>query len=250
MNVGIIGAGRLGQSLARSLIAAGHRVAFILSRDGSRAIALPAVCHLTCLEEADIKGVDLVVEAASPEAVRQHGATILQFCDLAVLSTTALADAPTERALAESAGQHRTRLTLLSGGIVGLDGLHAVGLELLHVEIVTTKTPSAWGIPNHEGPIVIFDGSTREACERFPRNVNVHASVAHASIGFDRCKSVLMSDPDASALTQCVTVKGEDFGWTISLHSQSIGGVTGSLTPRSLLGNVHRLLDEKQKAQR
>ena len=37
-------------------------------------------------------------------------------------------------------------------------------------------------------------------------------------------------------------VVSEDFGWTIDLYSRHIGGVSGSLTPRSVLGSVLRIL--------
>ncbi|WP_049800730.1 aspartate dehydrogenase domain-containing protein [Cupriavidus necator] len=244
MKVGFIGAGRIARSVADALIVAGHDVAFVLSRNSQKAKErFPETSCISSMDELDASDIRLVIEAASAEAIREHGPKVLERFDFAILSTTALSTPAIETSLTEAAQEHRTRLHLLTGGIVGLDGLSAVRSSLEAVEIETVKTPAAWGIEPHEGRKVLFDGSTREACEAFPRNVNVHASVAHASLGFDQCRSRLISDPSTPALTQNLRVAGPDFGWTIQLHSQSIGGVTGSLTPRSVVGNTLRLLD-------
>lgn len=243
MKVGFIGAGRISRSVADALIAQGHEIAFVVARDTAKAAeTFPNVPCIKSVKEFSESEVDLVVEAASAEAIHQHGPQVLERYDFAILSTTAMSIPAIESALNESAQRHGTQLHLLTGGIVGLDGLMAVRASLDSVEIETVKTPAAWGIEPHEGQKVIFDGSTRLACETYPRNVNVHASVAHASLGFDACRSRLISDPQTPVLTQNVRVKGADFGWTIQLHSQSIGGVSGSLTPRSVIGNVFRLL--------
>ncbi|SOY93334.1 putative Dinucleotide-utilizing enzyme [Cupriavidus taiwanensis] len=244
MKVGFIGAGRIARSVADALLATGHDVAFVLSRNPQKAKErFPQTKCISSIDELDTSDIKLVIEAASADAIQQHGQKVLERFDFAILSTTAISNPEIEKSLTETAQKHRTRLHLLTGGIVGLDGLQAVRSSLDHVEIETVKTPAAWGIEPHDGRKVLFDGSTREACAAFPRNVNVHASVAHASLGFDRCRSRLISDPSTPALTQNVRVAGPDFGWTIQLHSQSIGGVTGSLTPRSVVGNALRLLD-------
>ncbi|MBB3237074.1 aspartate dehydrogenase domain-containing protein [Phyllobacterium endophyticum] len=244
MRVGFIGAGRVVSRIAKAISNDGHDIAFVLSRKPVEGATIFGARHIVTLSDTGfLNETDLVIEAASPNAVKEFAPDILEKCDFAILSTTAFGDA--EFAGKVEAIQQRTgnRLTLLSGGIVGLDGLASVGKQLVSVEIETVKSPVMWGLENHSDIRVLYEGPTREASKLYEKNVNVHASIAYLSIGFDRCKSRLISDPDAKAAYQKVRVVGEDFGWTIELHSTPIGGVTASLTPRAVLGSVRNLLN-------
>ncbi|WP_322060270.1 aspartate dehydrogenase domain-containing protein [Paraburkholderia sp. J63] len=243
MKIGLIGAGKIAFSLATELIRNGHEVVFAYSRGKTSqpfdTLAVPSVQHLNA---DDIRSVNLMVEAASAQALHEHGLAVLAQTDLAILSTTALADLEFERAVRERGAAAGTKVHVLAGGMVGLDGAASVSGYIKSLVITTTKTPAAWGIDAHAGTQTLFEGSTREACVKYPRNVNVHAGLAYSSIGFDRCRSILVSDPHAHVLSQKVEVVSEDFGWTIDLYSRHIGGVSGSLTPRSVLGSVLRIL--------
>lgn len=242
MRIGFLGAGRIANRVAVALASDGHEIAFALSRSGSNLTALPDVPSVETVDAAPL--VDLVIEAASPQALSAHARAIVARCDLAVISTTGLVDDSLRDDLGALQARHGTRMTLTPGGIVGLDTLSHVRDLITSVEIRTIKPPAMWGLEPHDLKNTIFEGTTREACVAYPRNVNVHANVALASIGFDRCRSLLISDPAAKAATQHIAVEGPDFGWTIDLHSAPIGGVTGSLTPASMLGAVRKLLSD------
>ncbi|WP_312795108.1 aspartate dehydrogenase domain-containing protein, partial [Tianweitania sp.] len=91
---------------------------------------------------------------------------------------------------------------------------------------------------------IVFEGSTRDACARFPRNVNVHAAVALAGIGFDRTRSVVVADPHTKAMKHHIAVSGQTLQWDITVSSMSLGGVTGAYTPKSAVGSLQRILGQ------
>ena len=67
------------------------------------------------------------------------------------------------------------------------------------VEVVMKKPPANVDCANVgidpdsiKKETVLYDGPTRGICPKFPRNVNTHASIAYAGIGFDRTKVVAL----------------------------------------------------------
>lgn len=94
-----------------------------------------------------------------------------------------------------------------------------------------------------EKETVLYDGSTRDLCPLFPRNVNTHATLALAGIGFDRTHSVLIGDPETSSATLSVTAKGG--GVDLRLYRQEeITGVSGASTPWSVYQSIVGVGDE------
>ena len=81
------------------------------------------------------------------------------------------------------------------GAVLGYDGIFDGREVLEEVCITTTKKPANLGSSVTE-KTVLFEGSTREACKKFPRNVNVHAGIAIAGLGFDKTRSRIVADPD------------------------------------------------------
>lgn len=106
--------------------------------------------------------------------------------------------------------------------------------------MTTTKNGASLGT-DASARGVLFEGSTREACARFPRNVNVHAALAIAGIGFDRTRSVVVANPETRQMRHQVQVFGQGFEWDISVSSTTLGGVSGAYTPKSAIGSIQRL---------
>jgi aspartate dehydrogenase len=176
--------------------------AIVRRRPANGDSAIPVVRDVRALDAS----IPLVVEAAGAEAVREHGAAILASGrDLALLSTSALADAKLQQQLVDAARGAGRRLLVLSGAIGGIDMLCAArvgGLD--RVRYTGRKPPLAWkGTPaermtNLDGidaVTTIFQGSARDAVTRYPQNANVAATLALAGIGFDRTEVVLVADP-------------------------------------------------------
>ncbi|HEY6239384.1 MAG TPA: aspartate dehydrogenase [Burkholderiales bacterium] len=176
---------------------------------------------------------EVVVEAASHEAVREHAENLLSNgIAVIVLSGGALCDDGLRARLERAAEKHRALLYVPSGGIGGLDALKAAcaaGVD--EVSIAVTKPPAAWkGIAYVErmkidldrlgGPVTLFEGSARDGVPHFPANVNIAAVLALAGIGFERTRLKVVADPALRFNTHFITIKGRT--GTIDLRFESV----------------------------
>ncbi|RWR26928.1 DUF108 domain-containing protein [Sinirhodobacter populi] len=242
--VGVIGAGTIARAVIRDLQQAGHvEIDYVLTTRllANDALRAAGVACLTEPEEALARPVDLVVEAAVPEVIRRFGLRILCRSDLCCFSLTALAEPALEAEIRAITAQSGFRCFVPHGAVLGLDGF-ADGRDVLEsVTITTTKSAKSMGLdPDASG--LVFEGTTRAACGRFPRNVNVHAAIALAGIGFDRTRSRIVVAPGSSRMEHLIEARGPGMDWTLKMASESLGGVTGSYTPRSAIGSVRRII--------
>jgi len=239
MRVGIIGGG----TIARLFL--GHirrgdlgraRVVAIAGRSGrSRGRELAKafrVAFVSDLKSLLAKKPDVVVEAASHEAVREYGEPLLRKgVALIVLSCGALCDDALRRKLERAAVKSGALLSVPSGGIGGLDALKAAcvgGVD--EVTIAVTKPPAAWkGIAYVEKsgvdldglrePRVLFDGTAREGVPHFPANVNIAAVLSMAGIGFDKTRLKVVADPALKHNTHYIEIKGRTGNISIKLEN-------------------------------
>lgn len=149
---------------------------------------------------------DVVVEAASQQAVREWGEAILKKgIDLMVIATGAYGDAKLWKKHVAAAARSGARLRLPSGAIAGLDGLLAMRLGTLErVKYTSIKPPHAWSgtpaetdfdLPSIRTPTVIFRGTPAEAGRLYPKNANLAVTVALCGAGLDRTEIELVADP-------------------------------------------------------
>jgi aspartate dehydrogenase len=218
-----------------------HPLARVTAVDPLCAGQLEGATVLTDLHQIAQCNVDLVIEAAEKDVVEAVAADVLSQRDLLVFSVSSLADDALREQLRGICQAQGTRLFIPHGAILGLDGI-ADGRDIIEtVSITTTKNPRNLGLTQPaEG--VLYDGLTRGACKQFPRNVNVHASLAVVGLGFDQTHSVVVADPESSRMIHEIRVTGPGLNWDIKIVSQSIGDVTGSYTPVSAANTVRRIL--------
>jgi aspartate dehydrogenase len=242
--VGVIGSGSIGQSIIQDLRQRPDvELVFVLARDLDKlaSLGLPTTVCTDKADEALSRDVDLVIEAALPELVAELAPRFLEKADFCAFSCTALADPPVEAAIRATIRSSGRRFFVPHGAVLGLDGLCDGGDLLEQVTVVTTKSGKSLGLdPECSG--TVFEGSARQACQRFPRNVNVHAAVALAGIGLDRTVSRIVAVPHQETNEHRIEVAGQDLSWVIEVSSRSLGGVTGSYTPRSAIGSIERIL--------
>ena len=175
---------------------------------------------------------DVVLEAASHEAVWEHLVPLLDAgVNVIVLSAGALAD-DTLRAAAERAAERSGALFYVpSGGIGGLDALKTACLAGVNeVSIQVAKPPQAWkGIPYVEklgvdldrlqAASTLFEGPAREGVPHFPQNVNIAAVLSLAGIGMDRTRLKVVADPGLEWNTHTIRVSGASGRITVVLEN-------------------------------
>ncbi|QHN08003.1 aspartate dehydrogenase [Methanothermobacter sp. THM-2] len=214
MIVGIVGCGAIA-NLITGFVRDGRvpvELGFFYDRDLERAENLASMVDGTAvLDVADmLPHVDLVVEAASPEAVRELVPGILEAGrDVVVMSVGALMDPELRSLLEKKASENNAEIHVPSGAIVGLDGLKAASMgSIKSVKLVTRKPPRSLGISMDEKK-VLYTGKASEAVKRFPLNINVAAALSLAC-GRDIDVEII-ADPAVDRNVHEVTVKG-DFG--------------------------------------
>jgi len=240
--IGFLGCGIIGKAMVRHLQARGnHSVAFVQDPgfDNDLDLDCPVVSRL----DEELCRADLVVEGATAEVLKRNCEHYLQYGDLLVFSLTAFSDANFAKKVSELCKANSRHVYLPHGAILGLDGIFDARDILGSVAIETIKNPKSLGREDTERTLV-YEGPTREVCSLYPRNVNVHAAVALAGLGFDRTQSKIISDPAVHANSHIISVEGEGISFRLDLSAFSTGGVTGAYTPVSACGSLDRILGD------
>lgn len=248
--VAILGSGKIANYLINRIQSQpelGVDLAFVACRR-------PAlISSVTCpiyegIDNVPWEHADLVVEAAHADWVRACATDVLKSADFMPLSLTALADANLEKQCQEIAEQFGLSLVVPEGAVTGLSVLEANRQNWTSVTITMRKNPRNIDLSQCEHsaaeilkPVELFRGTTREACGLFPRNVNSHAAVALAGIGFDRTVSVMIADPGVDTSDVDIVAESPDIRLSIS-RSNTISGVSGELTLKSAYQSMLRAL--------
>ncbi|KAM9632800.1 aspartate dehydrogenase domain-containing protein [Trichechus inunguis] len=252
--VGVVGYGRLGQSLVSHLLAQGPEMGlelvFVWNRDpGRMAGTVPPVLQLQDLNALSERHPDLVVEVAHPKIIHDSGARILRHANLLVGSPSALADQATEQRLREASHHWGHAVFVARGALWGSEDITrldaAGGLQSLRITMATH--PNGFRL---EGPLataprtgprtVLYEGPVRGLCPWAPRNSNTMAAAALAapSLGFDHVIGVLVADlslPNMHVVDVELSGPPDPTGRSFAVHTRrenpaEPGAVTGSAT--------------------
>ncbi|WP_184329095.1 aspartate dehydrogenase [Povalibacter uvarum] len=211
LRIALIGWGAISRRVAEllSLRSAGSvSIVAIAKRDAAAATSLPAnAAVVTTTEELAGLDLDMVVEAASREAVALWGEAALRSSRaFVVASTSAFCDTSLLDGLVRSAEEHGSQLIIPPGALAGVDALVAASaLPLESVIHRIVKPPAAWRGTAAESLIALdgltraatfYSGTAREAAAQFPKNANVTVISALAGVGLDRTTVELVADPD------------------------------------------------------
>jgi len=182
--------------------------------------------------------VELVVEAASQDAVRNDAVSILQNKkDMMIMSAGALLDESVFEVISDACRDFGKTVYLPSGAIAGLDALKAVKDELESVVLVTTKNPNSLkGAPFFDSsdidpekisePTVLFDGTAKEAVSLFPKNVNVSALLS--LVGLNNTSVRVVADPNTDKNTHEINANGKFGNLKITVEN-----VPDSMNPKT-----------------
>jgi aspartate dehydrogenase len=216
--VGIVGCGTIGSQLAGAVDSdkiTGASLVALFDISEINLQNLKAKLHSNLGTYSDFgkfltSGADIIVEAASQDAVRAFAKPILEAGkDLMVMSVGSLADREFLAEILQSAARKGCRIYVPTGAIAGIDAIRSVRNLLESVTLTTTKSPKALaGAPFFETSkikldditksTVIYEGTAAEAVIAFPANVNVAAVLSLAGIGADKTKVRIVADPQAT----------------------------------------------------
>ncbi len=224
MRIALVGCGSIGRVIARNI--AERRVnaelSFVYDIERKNALEFAERFHAEYKEFDEIlkQNVDLVLEAASQEAVRKLIPRALKAGkNVMIMSTGALVDENLLQEIKELAEKNNLKVYLPSGAIAGLDGIKSARDEIERVVIKTTKPPASLeGAPFFEKhpmnlkeikkPTLIYEGPAEEAVKLFPSNINVAASLSLAGIGPKRTKVQIVADPNIRSNIHEITAEG------------------------------------------
>lgn len=242
--IGFLGCGKIGKRLLQEIQEKQlGEVIFIQDMFLKETDEFP-IPVITQPDEELYRKADLIIECATSQALFDHIDKILESCDLLMFSVTALSNEIFENKVKQLTEKYGKKVYIPHGAILGLDGILDGRKIWEEVSIQTTKNPRSLSRDDKERTIV-YEGSTREACRQYPRNVNVHAAVALSGIGFEKTRSVIISDPSVNTNAHVIKLKGQGVEMEIHVESFTTGGVTGEYTPLSACGSLHRILDEE-----
>ena len=202
--VGIIGCGAIGAIIAeafeRRILSCDELVLYDYDLEKAEKLRsflrFPATVVLSLDEMLRLKP-KVVVEAASQQAARDYvGRIVAEDIDVIVMSTGALL----------GLNLVSRRVHVPSGAIGGLDALSAAVLAGVDEVVLTTrKNPKALDV-NWAEEKVVYEGSAEEAARRFPREMNVAATLA-LTVKPTRVKVRVVSDPLVHRNTHEIQVK-------------------------------------------
>jgi aspartate dehydrogenase len=225
MKVLIIGCGAIGVTVAKA-ISKMEKIEKIYMFDkdttcsAKLSVSVPKVEGCPDIAEK-LDEVELVIEAASQQAVKQYApAALSRGKSILLMSIGALVDDAFREQLEKLAKEKKCRIYLPSGAVAGIDALSAASnAEIEEVILISYKPVAAFrnvpyiakkgiDLDSLKTPTIVFDGNAREAVQYFPQNINVAATVSLAGIGFERTKVKLIADPTATRNTHKLIVKG------------------------------------------
>lgn len=263
MRLGLIGCGSIGGAVAAAIERGdlpGLELIGIADLTGMEVVKRVAA-NIRCPVWTDIASLlslkpDLVLEAASADAVRSCAAKVFEGgSDLMIVSIGALADAEFLQTLIELATKTQRHLHVPSGAIGGLDIIKAAVIDgLEECRLTTTKPPAAFDgvayvrergmdLSKIQHPTVIFEGTAREAAVWFPQNLNVAVTISLAGLGADKTTVRIVADPASVHNVHEVFLRGKFGEATVRLVNQPSphNPKSSYLTALSVIAALQRL---------
>lgn len=260
LGVAIGGFGAIGMAVARALDAGeipGLRLTAVSANNkaaaGERMSGFQKPVPVLDLPDLANKA-DIVVECAPAAVFRTVAeAAVEQGCVFMPLSCGQMLE---HMDLVDRATKTGARIVVPTGALLGLDAVRgAAEGQINSVTMVTRKPPGGLaGAPhlvandidvgNLSKPLMVFDGTARDAVKGFPANVNVAVALSLAGIGPDRTTIQIWADPDVTRNTHTIKLDADSvrFEMTIENVPSQENPKTGALTPLSTIAALRGLV--------
>ena len=226
--IGLLGCGSIGTQIAiaidTGIIPAQLTHIFDEDKDKSNLLITKLKQKPEIVENAHLLSsnpLDLVVEAASQDAVSDNALSIIQNRkDLLIMSGGALLDESVFEIISDACKEFKKTVYLPSGAISGLDAIKSVKNELESVVLSTTKHPNSLkgakffedfkiNLEDIKEKSTIFEGTANEAVRLFPKNINVSALLSLSGLGSHETIVKIIADPNTTKNTHEITARGK-----------------------------------------
>lgn len=253
MRIGLIGCGTIGIFLLENLKEEYQITAVFDSREKStlKMKALSDKYHFKVYQEIESflnSEIDLVIESANIKVVKAYATKIIQKKDLLMISVGALADQWLYEKLKTQAKLNSTKIYLPAGAIGGLELIRAAntigGLD--SVSLITRKPAAALSDESFIGEKMLFEGSARDAIEKFPENTNVAITLSLAGVGVDQTRVKVIADSTVTKNQHIIQAQGE-FGkasFCIENNPSPTNSKTSYLTALSIFATLKSLNEQ------
>ena len=213
-------------------------------------VAGVVVCNAGGLAEH----ADVVVECLPPDLFRSVAEPTLKSGKILMpLSVTQLLAHWDLVAEAEKTG---ARVIVPTGALLGLDAVRAAAEgDLQSVKMQTRKPPAGLAnapfvreqgidLSNLGEPKLLYEGSVRDAAQKFPANVNVSVALSLAGLGPDLTRYEIWADPSVTRNTHSISVEGAEVAFDMSIAGvpSEENPATGKLTPLSTIAALKGLV--------
>jgi len=216
LNLGIIGCGNIGRTIIKAIYneKIDYKIVGVFDMNRNGFNILPDeikkdIKFFDNFENFINTNADLILECASQSAVREYAINVLKHNkNLMIMSVGALVNKNLFEEIKKNAKERNLKIYIPSGAIVGIDGIKAgmIG-EIESVTLITRKNPKSLGIITNKEKI-LFDGNASEAVVKFPKNINVAATLSLAGIGFEKTKVKIIADPNVNENIHEIHIKG------------------------------------------
>ncbi|NLY26713.1 MAG: DUF108 domain-containing protein [Alcaligenaceae bacterium] len=201
---------------------------------------------------------DLIIEAASPQAVRDY----VPLCLMAgrhvmIASVSAFADPFLYEQIFRSAERGEGHISIPSGAVAGLDYLQALkGVDDVSVTYQSRKAVCAWSDElRAQGldpssitePFMLFQGTAQQALERYSKRLNVAATLALAGVGMQRTLVQVVIDPKVSGNEHHLKVSSPLGHMLFKLSNEPAPGGSGTswVVAHSIVAAVKRRFNSR-----
>jgi aspartate dehydrogenase len=218
MRLGIIGCGAIGSFVAQAIeegVLPNTHLQVIYDVKVEKAYGLQSLLSkkpdIAFTFEDFIKhDIDIVLEAASQEALKDYAFQILESDkDLVAMSAGAFADEEFRHKLFDFARLKNRKIYIPSGAVAGLDGLKALSYVKISKAKLTTRKPPAGLGKEVNAPETLFKGSAIEAAKLFPQNINVAVALGLAGDILEKLEVEVIVDPRVKNNEHTIEVKSE-----------------------------------------
>ncbi|MBU4346483.1 MAG: aspartate dehydrogenase [Candidatus Omnitrophica bacterium] len=227
LNIGIVGCGAIGSSLAKAIMSDFAQQAELVSlydSDIEKAYNLAnkfsnrklAALNLDEL----INKADLVIEATKADSAFDIAKKAISSSrDILIMSVGGLIQHYGE--LESLAREKKAGIYIPSGAVCGIDGLKAASFGKIKKVTLTTKKPprafagSAFALKKKirldaiDKDTVLFEGNALSAIRLFSQNVNVAATLSIAGIGPERTIVRIIASPSAKRNTHEIEIESD-----------------------------------------